>query len=200
MWDERYSAKEFAFGELPNEYFKQQIQKFTPGKLLMPAEGEGRNAVYAAGLGWQTTAFDLSGEGKKKADLLASKNQVAINYLVGEFSELEFSRHSFDAIGLIFAHFPPEVKALYHKKFDELLKPEGIIILEAFSKNHLAYNSVNPQVGGPKDLGRLYAIEEIERDFHNYEILELTEQEVQLNEGIYHVGKGMVIRFVGRKK
>ncbi len=33
----------------PNHFFKEQIDKISvPGKLLLPGEGEGRNAVYAA--------------------------------------------------------------------------------------------------------------------------------------------------------
>jgi len=46
-WDERYGAKEFAFGEQPNNYLKEQLDKIPVGKMLFPAEGEGRNAVHA---------------------------------------------------------------------------------------------------------------------------------------------------------
>jgi len=46
-WDERYGAKEFAFGEQPNNYLKEQLDKIPIGKMLFPAEGEGRNAVHA---------------------------------------------------------------------------------------------------------------------------------------------------------
>ena len=43
------------------------------------------------------------------------------------------------------------------------------------------------------------SIEEIKADFPNYDALELYETEIDLNEGLYHVGQGSVIRFVGRK-
>jgi hypothetical protein len=46
----------------------------------------------------------------------------------------------------------------------------------------------------------LFSIEEIKEIFPNYEILELDELEVHLNEGLYHNGLGSVIRFFGRKK
>lgn len=200
FWNERYKQESFAFGEEPNLYFKEQIQKFNPGKLLLPAEGEGRNAVYAAQLGWQVSAFDTSSEGKIKAEKLAQKNQVSIHYQVGELDDLNYSEMEFDAIGLIYAHFPENIRHAYHQIFDKLLKKNGVIILEAFSKNHLNYNSKNEKVGGPRSEGMLYSIEEIKRDFHNYEILELIEKEVVLNEGLYHVGLGSVIRFTGIKK
>jgi len=54
-------------------------------------------------------------------------------------------------------------------------------------------------VGGPKDLDTLFSIEEIKPDFSDYEIIELSETEVELNEGKFHIGLGSVIRFVGRK-
>ena len=46
----------------------------------------------------------------------------------------------------------------------------------------------------------LFSMEEIRSDFANYEILELVEKEIELNEGLFHNGLGSVIRFVGRKK
>jgi hypothetical protein len=80
------------------------------------------------------------------------------------------------------------------------LRKNGIVIFEAFSKKHLEYNTKNPNIGGPKDIGTLFSIEEVKSDFAHYEILELTEEEIELHEGIYHNGKGSVIRFVGQKK
>ena len=45
----------------------------------------------------------------------------------------------------------------------------------------------------------LFSIDELKSDFVNYEIIELAEKEIELNEGLFHNGKGSVIRFVGRK-
>ncbi|HYM95103.1 MAG TPA: hypothetical protein VET23_13240, partial [Chitinophagaceae bacterium] len=69
-----------------------------------------------------------------------------------------------------------------------------------FSKKHIEYIAKNEKVGGPKDIGMLFSTDEIRSDFPNYEILELAEQEIELNEGMHHQGKGSVIRFTGRKK
>ena len=75
-WDDRYSKSEFAYGELPNDYLKDQLNIIPAGTILFPAEGEGRNAVYAATLGWSVYAFDQSIEGRKKAIQLADKHQT----------------------------------------------------------------------------------------------------------------------------
>ena len=200
FWDSRYSKDEFAYGVQPNNYLKQQLEKLQVGSVLFPAEGEGRNAVFAATLGWTVSAFDISEEGKNKALRLAESNNVTIDYEVGELTSLNYNKEQFDAIALIYAHFPADIKSLYHKMLDNYLRKGGIIILEAFSKKHIDYNSKNQKVGGPKELGVLLSVEEIKEDFDNYEVVELLEIEIELSEGLYHNGKGSVIRFVGRKK
>ncbi len=141
----------------------------------------------------------ISVEGKKKALRLAQTNQVTLDYQVGELQTLDYSAEQFDAIALIYAHFPADIKSMYHKTLDTYLRKNGIIIFEAFSKKHLDYISKNEKVGGPRDIASLFSIEEIKSDFANYEIIELVEKEIQLNEGLFHNGFGSVIRFVGRK-
>lgn len=199
-WDDRYSTDEFAYGEDPNNYLKEQLTGLTSGTILFPAEGEGRNAVFAAKLGWDVSAFDISNEGRRKAIRLAKKNNVTIDYRVGALETLHFKEGQFDAVALIYAHFPADIKSVYHKTLNNYLKVNGIIIFEAFSKKHIDYVTANEKVGGPKDIESLFSIEEIISDFPNYEIIELVEKEIELNEGLFHNGKGSVIRFVGRKK
>ena len=199
-WNDRYSNEEFAYGEVPNNYLKEQIEKLSAGKILFPAEGEGRNAVFAARLGWTVSAFDISDEGKNKAIRFAEANNVTIDYQVGELESLNYQSEQFDVIALIYAHFPAAIKSAIHKTLDQFLRKGGIIIFEAFSKKHLEYLAKNDKVGGPKDIESLFSIEEIQSDFPNYEIIELEEKEIELNEGIFHNGTGSVIRFVGRKK
>jgi 2-polyprenyl-3-methyl-5-hydroxy-6-metoxy-1,4-benzoquinol methylase len=199
-WNDRYRQAEYAYGEEPNNYLKEQLGKLTAGSILFPAEGEGRNAVYAAKLGWNVSAFDISIEGKLKAMQLAQKQHVSIDYQVGSLETTSYNQDQFDAIALIYAHFPAELKSHYHSTFDKLLKPQGVIIFEAFSKKNLEYVKVNEKIGGPKDIDVLCSKEEILRDFPKYECIELEEMEVELHEGKYHNGIGAVVRFLGRKK
>jgi len=199
-WDDRYSQEEFAYGEQPNNYLKEQLEKLNGGSILFAAEGEGRNAVFAARLGWTVSAFDISIEGKNKALRLAETNNVSIDYQIGELKSLNYIDEQFDAIALIYAHFPADIKSQYHKMLDKYLRKNGLIIFEAFSKKHIDYIARNEKVGGPTDINMLFSTEELRSDFPNYEIIELTEQEIELNEGLYHNGKGSVIRFTGRKK
>jgi len=199
-WDERYSNEDFAYGKEPNKFLKEQLDKLKVGTILFPAEGEGRNAVYAAKLGWNVFAFDISSEGKKKALQLSESQNVVIDYQVGELETLNYKADQFDAIALIYAHFPAAVKSHNHIILDKFLRKGGIIIFEAFSKKHLDYVLKDEKIGGPKDIESLFSIEEIQSDFPDYDFEELTEIEIELNEGLFHNGKGSVIRFIGRKK
>ena len=51
-WDDRYSSPEFIYGTHPNAFLAEQLASLGPGKALFVSEGEGRNAVHAAQLGW----------------------------------------------------------------------------------------------------------------------------------------------------
>ena len=199
-WNDRYSTNEFAYGEQPNNYLKEQLTPLDTGTILFPAEGEGRNAVFAAKLGWKVSAFDISTQGKNKAVQLAIHNQVSIDYQVGELQDLNYKAGQFDAIALIYAHFPSSIKSTYHKTLSHYLCKGGLVIFEAFSKKHLHYIAANEKVGGPKEIDMLFSIEEIKADFEDYEIIVLEEKEIELNEGLFHNGLGSVIRCVGRKK
>jgi len=199
-WNERYSNDEFAYGTQPNNYLKDQLQKLETGSVLFPAEGEGRNAIFADQLGWNVSAFDISAEGKNKALHLAETNHVEIDYQVGELQTLDYPKEQFDVIALIYAHFPAEIESSIHKMLDTYLRKGGFIIFEAFSKKHLDFVLKNEKVGGPKDIESLFSIEEIKSDFPEYDIIELEEKEIELQEGIFHNGTGSVIRFLGKKK
>jgi SAM-dependent methyltransferase len=199
FWEDRYRTEEYVYGKQPNVFFKEQLLKLSPGAILMPADGEARNGVFAAEMGWAVTSLDLSTEARAKALQLANERQVPLNYLVGDLEHLQFDRDSFDAIGLIYAHFPADKKSALHKQLNNYLKPGGVVIFEAYSKAHLKLVNENPNVGGPRDIDMLFSKEELLADFENYEVLMLEEMKVWLEEGIKHVGWGSVIRFIGRK-
>jgi len=194
FWDERYSSQEYVYGIEPNEFFKQQIENIKLGKLLLPGEGEGRNAVYAAKLGWLVDAFDQSINAQKKALKLAEKNNVNINYSVFDIKKLTPTKNYYDTAAIIFVHFDSEERSIFHHKIINSLKPGGKLILESFSKNQFGKNS-----GGPQSLEMLYSLEDVLNDFKEIKTILLEEKNVFLNEGYKHSGEASVIRYVGEK-
>jgi 2-polyprenyl-3-methyl-5-hydroxy-6-metoxy-1,4-benzoquinol methylase len=194
FWDERYGSKEYAYGTEPNEFYKTQLSSLTPGKILLTAEGEGRNAVYATTLGWDVTAYDINTEGRKKAELLAMKKGVKINYTMASHEQFTTELETYDCIVLIFVHSAPDNRQIIHKKLSGLLKPGGRIILEAFSKQQ-----INNNFGGPRNVEMLFSEEDLKADFSGFSTLNISEETIELYEGDFHKGTASVIRMVGEK-
>ena len=199
FWDSRYSVETYAYGVEPNVFLKTVLPQYEPKTILFPAEGEGRNAVFAAELGWKVSAFDQSSEAKKKALKLAEKRGVTIDYAVCDIQDVPYKNEQFDALVLIYVHLPAALKSKFSKQLSSYLKKRWICNYRSFSKNNLPFVIENPKVGGPRDAEMLCSKEEILQDFADFEIIQLEEVITELNEGEFHVGSGSVIRFVGRK-
>lgn len=193
IWNEKFSSEEYLYGKEPNEFLKEELEKRKPAKIIFLGEGEGRNAAYAAKLGWKVTAVDASEEGMKKAIRLANENNVAINYLIDDVFKFK-TNEKFDAVVMIFLHVHDDLKEALHKKAISLLNTNGEIILEAFEKDQLNYSS-----GGPKNIDLLYDLQTIAEDFIDLDFIKLSKEEIDLNEGIGHKGKAVVFRFIGKK-
>lgn len=200
FWNDSYDRNEFVYGQTPNAYLKEKLLDLNPGKILLPAEGEGRNAVYAAQLGWEVCAFDQSKTGKDKAENLAEKNKVQFDYRVAAMESIEYPEKSFDALAFIFAHMPSSIRRKSHQKLTGYLKGGGTLVLEAFDKKHAQNQKENPSAGGPKNLDMLYSIDDLKEDFDDFDFRELESVSVELNEGVRHVGKGQVIRLLATKR
>lgn len=199
FWNQRYKDLKWAYGKQPNNYIKEKLEVLEPCKILFACEGEGRNAVYAATKGFETYAFDLSQEGKNKALSLAKEYHVNIDYQVSNLEKVNYPKQSFDALALIYGHFPKSKQREYHQLLASFLKPEGVLILEGFAKNHVVNQLSNEKAGGPKDHTMLYDLQELKQDFADFVWSEALEVQTVLQEGEFHQGKSDVIRLFGRK-
>ncbi len=195
FWNERYTAHASVYGPLPNNFFKEQIDRLAAGKLLLPAEGEGRNAIYAAKQGWEVDAFDYSEAAKARALDFAAKEGLAIHYQTKVIGEGALPLEKYDAIALIYVHLPMPLRKQFHQQCMEALKPGGVLIMEAFCKEQ-----INNQSGGPKDINMLYDLSEIFDDFQSMKILRGSKEDIFLEEGNFHIGLADVIRLVLQKE
>ena len=195
FWNQRYKEEAFAYGTQPNAFLYAQLQDLKPGKILFPCEGEGRNSVYAASLNWEVEAFDFSEEGQRKAYQLADSKKVKIHYQVADALKVSYPEEHFDAIVLIYSHFPEPIRKSIHHRMISWLKPGGRLILESFRPNQL-----NNTSGGPKDISMLCTAEILTDDFADLETIIMEQKIITLDEGPFHQGKAEVMRYVGIKK
>ena len=194
FWNKRYSDKNYAYGKEPNKYFKKFIDKLSPGKILLPADGEGRNSVYAAERGWDVYAYDGSSEGQKKALLLAEEKNVKIEYKVSDVQDYK-TNETFDVISTVFLHLPPDTRAGFHSTLPSLIRPGGEIHILGFSKKQIENNT-----GGPKNIDWLYSSEMLTRDFQDLKIIKCIEFEDPISEGPHHSGPAAMIEFIAVKQ
>jgi SAM-dependent methyltransferase len=194
FWDVRYDTDQFVYGRDPNHFFAGTLKKLAPGRLLLPGEGEGRNAVFAAKLGWEVDAFDQSNTGAQKARVLMKAEGVQVNYQVHDLFDFGFIPDHYDAIGLVFFHAIPSIRKFLHDRVVESLSPGGSLILEAFHTSQLGNTS-----GGPPDLSMLFDRNILLEDFTALEPLLLEESAITLDEGSLHRGPANVIRYIGMK-
>jgi SAM-dependent methyltransferase len=194
FWDQKFSLTPNLYGEKPNQFIEKELKKLSPGKILLPGEGEGRNALYAAALQWEVTAIDQSPIAKKHTLKKALDLGLDMDYHVTDIRDFHFAPETYDVVALIYFHLPENMQAEIHKKTVAALKKGGSIFIEGFGKNQLNYQS-----GGPKDLQMLYDMDELKASFQDISWNEDFDGILELDEGAGHKGDAHVIRLKGTK-
>lgn len=190
FWNQRYKNNATVYGWQPNIFFKEYLDKAEAGTLLLPCEGEGRNAIYAAKKGWQVSAFDFSSIAVEKALQKANEENVSINYIQKSIEEY-IPERQYQLIASIYVHIAEPSRKLFHQQLIASLQPKGTILLEAFHKNQINHSS-----GGPQSTQLLYSKEELMADFSGLTITLLEEKDIYLTEGAFHNGHASVIRMI----
>lgn len=194
FWDEVYSEDAQRYGLRPNDFLVEQLGHLEPGRLLLPAEGEGRNAVWAAQQGWEVEAFDISAVAVRNARAFAAQHGASVRVFEADFGSPELEEAHYDAIALIYAHVPEAVRRQGLKALKRALRPGGSLIIEAFAPAHLELGAPC----GPKMPAMLYGAEALRQELSGLEIWRLGEERLMLDAG-KHAGQGVVLRVVARK-
>jgi SAM-dependent methyltransferase len=192
-WDNRYDAERYFYGTEPNYFVARMLDTLTPGRALFLAEGEGRNAVYAAGLGHDVVAVDDSFVGQRKALALAEERGVTLEYRLADVVGGAWVDESWDCIVLCFAHLSPAEMPEIWTACATALRPGGKVILNSFAKSQLGRKS-----GGPPRLDWLHDVVELRTQFPGLTVVAV-EAEMELAEGVGHRGLAMVIELVAHK-
>jgi SAM-dependent methyltransferase len=193
MWNERYSVPEFVYGTEANDFLAEQSRSLT-GPVLSLAEGEGRNAVFLAGLGLDVLGVDASEVGLAKAQSLAASRGVSIQTQVADLATFNPEPNHYGAVVSIFAHLPSAIRRRLYPLVVRALKPGGLLVLEAYTPAQLAYTT-----GGPKDEDMLLSVPKVLEEFGGLEMVLLRELERDVMEGNFHFGRSAVVQYVGRK-
>lgn len=194
MWDERYSIEEYAYGKMPNQFLQTHYKIIPKGKVLSLAEGEGRNAVFLAKQGYAVTAVDASRVGLDKAKRLAEENEVSIECIHADLADFDIEENEWDGIVSIFCPLPSALRKELHKKIVTGLKPNGILLIEAYTPEQLKHGT-----GGGKSADLMTTKESLMLELDGLMFKHLSELEREVIEGIYHTGLGAVVQAIALK-
>lgn len=195
FWNERYASDAYAYGTRPNAFIEAQSYRLDPpAKVLELGAGEGRNAVWLARQGHETTVLDYAEGGLRKARRLAEEHDVSIETIHADVTEWMPERQ-WDAVITTFLHLPPDARPLLYDTIRRSLRPDGLLVAEWFRPEQILRGLPS---GGPPSETLMVTTDELEQHFSAEGIELLEEDEVQLEEGTYHRGLAAVVRIVWR--
>ncbi|MCB1173449.1 MAG: class I SAM-dependent methyltransferase [Leptospiraceae bacterium] len=201
FWNERYQNKAYYFGTAPNHFIQHTLDQIGPVEnqtLIELGCGEGRNSVYAAGMGYAVTATDVADIGLQKTRALADSNQVELTTRI--FDILQGSiQAEYDMVILSFVHMPPEHKNDLYQCISSLCKPGGCVIAEWYHPRQRldGYSS-----GGPQDPAMMVTLSELEEVFNQqpWHARHIEYRLDHLHEGQGHVGLAALSRLYACKE
>ena len=175
-WDDRFQAPAYAYGEAPNDFLRWAAPQVKPGKALSLCEGEGRNAVFLAKLGFEVTAVDFSRVGLNKAKALADLHKVNLNCVVADMKDFVLENNAWDLVVSVFAQPDADIRQRLYAQLGQSLKAGGAFILES---------KVN---GESTAVNRYPGVDTLIQDIQPLKVAFSKQGERELNEGSYHVG------------
>lgn len=176
FWDSRFSEPGYAYGEQANDFLRASCQDMAACDALSLCEGEGRNAVYLARLGFRVTAVDFSEVGLAKARALAEKHGVTITTMVVDLADFDLGIARWDLLVSIFAQPPSPVRQRLYGQLQQALRPQGRLVLECKA-------DVNATADDRYPGARI-----LRQEIAPLKVVIAREQERDLNEGRYHLG------------
>ena len=170
-WDERYAAVEQVWSRGPNQFVAAALAGLPPGDALDLACGEGRNALWLAGLGWRVTAIDFSQVAVERGRGLAEAAGVQVDWRADDVLTAELP--DADLVVLAYLQLPADSRRAVVRRAWEALAPGGTFLLVAHDSTNLAEGT-----GGPQDASVLYTAQDVLADLDNHDPEVLTAERV----------------------
>jgi SAM-dependent methyltransferase len=197
VWEARYAAGRDLFGSAPNRFLVEQLEGLAPARVLLPGEGEGRNARGLLAAGHEVCAVDLSATARDRAVAAAGAHAGRLHYRVADVTAVPGDgafAAPFDVVALGFVHLPPGQRRAAHRALAARLAPGGRVLVQSFAPAQAARSGM-----GPNTPARLCSPAVLAKDFPGLEVLRARELETELEEGPLHTGPARVVEFVARR-
>jgi SAM-dependent methyltransferase len=127
-WDRRYAEQEQMWSGRPNGALVAEVAGLAPGRALDVGCGEGADAIWLAGNGWEVTALDVSGVALGRAAGHAADADVSVRWVHAGLVEADLPSASFD---LVSAQYPVLLRtpdATAERVLLDLVAPGGVLL------------------------------------------------------------------------
>lgn len=169
-WDERYAAAR-QWSLTPNQFVAERLADLPPGRGLDLACGEGRNAIWLAGLGWRMTALDFSSVALDRGRQAAADAGVTVDWVVGD--AVTEPLPEVDLVVLAYLQLPADSRRAVVRRAWDALAPGGTFLLVAHDSTNLAEGT-----GGPQDASVLYTADDVLADLGGHDTDVVTAERV----------------------
>ncbi|MHB1172344.1 MAG: class I SAM-dependent methyltransferase [Lacisediminihabitans sp.] len=148
-WDNRYrAARESDAARLwsaePPHDLQQLVSTLAVGRALDLATGDGRNAIWMAGHGWETTAVDFSSEALDLARSRALQTGVTVNWEQGDVTTWS-PTGTYDLITMTYLHLGDQAHVDVIRHAGSWLSPGGTLFVIGHDVDNLATGAPGPQ-------------------------------------------------------
>lgn len=172
-WDARYQdaasrPSEFLWASQPAKVLTDTVEPLPVGRALDIASGDGRNAIWLAQHGWDTTGIDSSSAAIALAERRARETGATVNWVYADATRWEPSE-SFDLISVTYLHLDDEaanIALLAHAA--TWLNPNGSLVVIGHDLENLTTGSP-----GPRNPRSLYTVELLARAAGSLDIVVL---------------------------
>ncbi len=196
FWNSRFASESYVFGTRPAAFLVDNAHHVPPqSRVLVPADGEGRNSVFLGELGHRVVATDIAEKGLAKARGLAAARGVNVEFRHLDLQGWQWPEAEFDAVVAVFIQFaPPALRDEIFSGMKRSVRPGGVILLHGYTPKQLEYRT-----GGPPIVEHLYTEELLRTAFGDWALLRVHAYERDLDEGEGHKGRSAVVDLVARR-
>lgn len=128
-WDRRYTERERLWSGEPNGALVAEVAGLTPARVLDVGCGEGADAVWLAGAGWDVTALEVSGVALERAAGHARAAGVAVHWVHAGLVEAALPRASFDLVSAQYPALPRTPDAAAECALLAAVAPAGVLLV-----------------------------------------------------------------------
>jgi SAM-dependent methyltransferase len=143
-WNDRYRDTELVWSAGPNMFVEQLCRDLTPGRSIDLAAGEGRNAIWLAEQGWDSTAVDFSAVAIDKARQIAERRGVTITTEVADLTTYEPTPDAYDLVVVAYLQLADEQLTPILRRAAAAVAPGGSFVLVSHDRENLEHG-----YGGP---------------------------------------------------